>query len=367
MTIAPSQPARSGNPGIVPPWLQGRPIGPAPDAPKPDAPAPTPDAPAAAVDAAAGRDALTFVPLPDGRVVVVDVPDHDHGSHDGGSPARRIDHAAAGSAQVAREQRHLDDTVADIQAAFARLGVRDEEGNGPVVARFNPRYPNASYAPEGIPEKGVPRDSITVGVDPRDRTPFTRAKDVVAHELAHRVIDHMTRGQLNLSPLSEDVAVHESLADTLAALVDRDDWIIGEDLAEPIRVMDDPEQLGHPDHVNDLPRVLAQNSPHMHPVGKDRRTGEIVSAPDWHVIAGIPNKAASLIGDELGRDTLGRIYLKAVREHVRPGREIEGLAAAVLTSAQELYGSASREFQVTKDAWDAVGVLDLLRRQAPAR
>ena len=367
MTIAPT-PVRSGNPGIVPPWLQGRPVTPAPGQ-TPPAPAPTPapapqqPAPAPAADAVAGRDALTFVPLGDGTGVIIDIPTDSHGHRIPTMPGRQFRGGESGGTTVAREQARLEETVADIQATFRQMGVRDSEGNGPVSATFNPRYPNASYAPEGVPELGVPRDSITVGVDPRDRTPFTKAKDVVAHELSHRVIDHMTRGNLEMSPLSEDVAVHESLADTFAALVDNDEWVIGDELVQPIRDMANPERLGHPDHVNDLKRVLAPGSEFMVPVGRDRRTGEVVTAPDWHVVAGIPNKAAAIIGETLGREKLGEIYLKAVRENVRGGQEIEGLAVAVMKSAKDLYGSGSREFQVTKDAWDAVGVLDLLKQQ----
>lgn len=366
MNLAAPNPVRSGNPGIVPPWLQ-RPVSPAPGQPTPapttPAPAPTPAEPAATRDAVAGRDALTFIPLGDGTGILVDVPEGG-GFLPRSQPGRAFRGEQGGGTTLAREQQRLEQTVAEVQAEFAKLGVRESEGNGPVNATFNPRYPNASYAPEGVPELGVPADSITVGVDPRDRTPFTKAKDVVAHELSHRIIDHMTGGKLGMSPLSEDVAVHESLADTFAALVDDDEWVIGDELVEPIRDMQDPERLGHPDHVNDLKRILRPGSEFMHPVGRDRRTGEIVEAPDWHVVAGIPNKAAAIIGDTLGRDTLGKIYIKAVRENVRPNQEIEGLALAVLQSAKDLYGTNSREFQVTKDAWDSVGVLELLQQQA---
>jgi hypothetical protein len=358
-------PTRTGNPGIVPPWLQ-RPVTP-PPAPGAQTPAPTPaPSPVTKSDASKGRDALTFVPLSDGSVILVDLPE---GVAPRGVPSqpRAFRGEQGGGSTVAREQERLEQTVAEVQAKYAQLGVRDDEGNDPVVARFNPRYPNASYSPEAIPELGVPADAITVGVDPRDHTPFTKAKDVVAHELGHRIIDHMTHGQLGMSPLSEDVAVHESLADTFAALVDDDDWIIGDELVEPIRDMQDPERLGHPDHVNDLKRILRPGSEFMVPVGRDRRTGEVVEAPDWHVVAGIPNKAAAIIGTELGRDTMGKIYFKAVRENVRPGKEVEGLALAVLKSAKDLYGADSHEFQVTKDAWDAVGVLELLQQQQAAQ
>lgn len=364
MTLAPT-PARSGNPGIVPPWLQ-RPVSPTPgtDATVP-APAPKPEpATAPLQDARVGREALTFVPVP-GGIVIVDVPD---GGERGvpSLPGRQVRREPSQGTTVAREQQRLEQQVETIQAKFSQLGVKDSEGNDSVVARFNPRFPNAAYAPDGVPELGSPPDSITVGVDPRDGTPFTKATDVVAHELSHRVIDRMTKGDLSMSPLSEDVAVHESLADTFASLVDDDDWVIGDTLAKPIRIMDKPEQLGHPGKVSDLERVLAPGSEFVSPVGRDRRTGEVVTAPDWHVVAGIPNKAASIIGDTLGRDKMGQIYLKAVRENVRGGQEIEGLAAAVIKSAKDLFGTNSREFQVTKDAWNKVGVLELLQQQAAA-
>ncbi|MEO6866562.1 MAG: M4 family metallopeptidase, partial [Gaiellales bacterium] len=202
---------------------------------------------------------------------------------------------------------------------------------------------------------------ITVGVDPRDMQPFTNAKDVIAHELAHRIVHHMVKQPLSMSATSADVAIHETLADTFASLVDDKDWIIGDKLSEPIRVMNDPGQLGHPGHVEDLARVMAPDSPFMHPVGKSARTGKTVLAPDWHAVAGIPNRAASIIGDALGREKLGKIYFQAVREHLQPGKQLQGLAAAVLLSAQDLYGAESREFKTTADAWAAVGVLDQSR------
>ncbi|MCW2921463.1 MAG: peptidase family protein [Thermoleophilia bacterium] len=366
MTIAIAQPARTGNPGIVPPWLQGpRPITPNPTTGEPTPPAPQPEVPTAAT-----RDALVAVPLSNGQIVIVDVPAgmFPGGTHEAPTSRRGFGavEGARGGVNVQREQQRIDDTVASIQAAYTKLGITQREGNDPVKAYFRPDFPNAAYAPEGFSDYDLPADSIGVGIDPRSGHSFAEAPDVVAHELAHRIIDHMTPSKLSMSPLSEDVAVHESLADTFAAMVDTDDWTMGEQLVEPVRIMDHPERLGHPGHVNDLKTILVPGGEHMVQVGTDRRTGEIVEAPDWHIVAGIPNKAAAIIGTELGRAKMGEIYLKAVRENVRPGQEVEGLAVAVLQSAKDLYGAGSHEFQVTKDAWDAVGVLDLLKDQAAA-
>ncbi len=324
MMIAVATPTRTGNPGVVPPWLQG---------PRPVTPQPV-EGPAPAPTMRRGSGAV--------------------------EGARR-------GVNVQAEQRRIDEAVQQIRSAYAALGIQDSEGNGPVQAYFRPYLPNAAYAPDGDPKYRLPPDSIGVGIDPRSGRSFAEAPDVIAHELAHRIIDHMTTGQLSMHPLSQDIAVHESLADTFAALIDRDDWTIGEQLVEPVRMMDHPERLGHPGHVKDLETILRPGSKYMVPVGRDRRTGKIVKGPDWHVVAGIPNKAAALIGEALGRDKLGEIYIKAVREGVRPGRSIGGLAVAVLNSAKDLYGTDSHEFQVTRDAWDAVGVLDLLRQQASTR
>jgi hypothetical protein len=364
MMTASTQPATTRNPGIVPPWLQAPRPGHGPDE---ETLVPAKSAPT--------RDALVGIPMGDGRVVVVDVPDgvlgrvpHEH-SH--GSPAGRrgfgsVSDALRGVDETA-EQRAIETEVKDVQSRFAKLGIRPEEGNGPVQARFVPGFPNAAYAPEGVPEYGIPADAIGVGVDPRSGRSFGEAEDVIAHELAHRVVDHMTKRPLSMSPLSEDVAIHESLADTFAAIIDDDDpWTIGEDLVEPVRSMDHPERLGHPGHVDDLKRILVPGGEHMVPVGRDRRTGEVVEAPDWHVVAGIPNKAASIIGKELGKDELAKIYIDAIRNYVQPGAEVEGLAAATLRSAKDLFGAGSHELQVTRDAWDAVGVLGLLKGDAAA-
>lgn len=338
-----SAPPRSGNPGIVPPWLRGG-LPPAPAPGSPDGPAvpvtpPTSSAPAA--DAASGARERSL------------------GSR---SAARGVDQARL-QEYVRREQQRAEDAVADVRRFFDRLGVRAGEGNGAAAAvEFLADFPNAAYLPIGPDGREV--DHIHIGRDPRSGRSFAQARDVVAHEWAHRVVDRLARQPLELS--GEDAAVHESLADTFAAAYDADDWQIGEDIGTPIRTMDRPELLGHPGHVKELDRVLAPGSKFIHPIeledGSVARTrdGRVVMVPDWHVVAGIPNKAASIIGDELGRDAMARIYVKAVRDHVRPGQEIEGLASAVLRSTEELYGAGSRELAVAREAWDQVGVLDLL-------
>lgn len=316
---------------------------------------------------ARGADAGGYMPhaemvsgLGQSKVIIISLP---RGNHQGGIDGRAAATDARRGERYAREQRRIDGIVGEVQARFGALGIRSDEGNGPVDAIFLPRFPNAAYLPVGDTGMGIPRDSIVVGVDPRSGRSFAEADDVVAHELAHRVIDNMTKRPLSTDPASADVAIHESLADTLAAVVDdQDPWTLGEGLVSPIRLMDRPEVVGHPGHVDDLAAVMAPGSEHMVPIGRDRETGEIVRAPDWHVVAGIPNKAASIMGSKLGRETLGKIYVNAIRNYVEPGKSLPGLASAVLRSTSDIYGGNSPQMKVALDAWQAVGLIDIRKR-----
>lgn len=327
MTSIAMQPVRTGNPGIVPPWLQG----------------------------SVGTGAVGAVPTAPGTDAVLA---HAWISPFGADVEAYLHDALRGARQSRSDsagQQQVEEVVARVQEAYARLGVTDAEGNGPVHAEYHPEFPNAAYAPNGDREYGFRPDSINIGVDPRTGQSFADATDVIAHELGHRIVEHMTGGTFDNSPASEDVAVNESLADTFASLVDDDDWVIGDELAEPIRDMAHPERMGHPGSVAELKDVLAPGSPFLYPA--TTTSGRTVMLPDWHVVAGVPNKAAAIIGDRLGREKLGEIYLDAVRNHVRGGGRISGLAKATIQSAADLFGTDSRELQVTADAWRAVGLL----------
>ena len=116
--------------------------------------------------------------------------------------------------------------------------------------------------------------------------------DVVAHELTHGVVE-TTAG---LAYRNQSGALNESFADIMAAMVDREDWLIGEDctLRSPgyLRSMSAPARgLGfQPGHMNEF-----QHLP-------DTEAG------DWggvHVNSGIPNRAAYLAAEGLSAEGIG--------------------------------------------------------------
>jgi aureolysin len=75
-----------------------------------------------------------------------------------------------------------------------------------------------------------------------------------------------------------------------------------------------------------------------------------------HLNVGIPNKAAALIGEKLGRDTMAKIYVDAMRSHMGPRCDIAMTAQATKDAATSLFGADSKELSVVTKAWAAVGV-----------
>ena len=95
---------------------------------------------------------------------------------------------------------------------------------------------------------------------------LARAKDVTGHEMSHGVIQNTA----NLEYYGESGAMNESFADVFGAMIDRDDWLIGEDVVQTsafpsgaLRNMRDPHNGGNssnywwqPKHVNEQFLVL---------------------------------------------------------------------------------------------------------------
>ena len=56
--------------------------------------------------------------------------------------------------------------------------------------------------------------------------PLSDGLDVAAHEMTHGIIQHTA----DLEYKSQSGALNESIADIFAAMVDSDDWLLGEDI-----------------------------------------------------------------------------------------------------------------------------------------
>jgi Zn-dependent metalloprotease len=197
--------------------------------------------------------------------------------------------------------------------------------------------------------------------DGRLFTGFTRAVDVIGHELAHGVVQHT----IGLRYLGQPGALNESIADvfgtlvkqyTLGQSVEQADWLVGGGILGPalhghgLRSLAAPgtafEGDPQPAHMRDYHTTVADN-------------GAV------HINSGIPNHAFYLFAMELG----GRAWERAgeVWYDVLAGRRVDGYAGfaafalATVRAAEHRFGHASPEERALADAWSGVGVLKTVR------
>jgi Zn-dependent metalloprotease len=183
-------------------------------------------------------------------------------------------------------------------------------------------------------------------------SPLAGALDVAAHEMTHGVIEH-TAG---LIYENQSGALNESFADVFGVMVDRDDWLLGEDItvASPghLRSMSDPSNALDPQPTR---MSEYQNLPNT----DDGDHGGV------HVNSGIPNRAAYLIADGLTAEGLGtsigrakteQIYYRALTTYLQASSQFLDARVATAQAAEDLHGAGSAEVQAVNAAWDAVEV-----------
>ncbi len=172
-----------------------------------------------------------------------------------------------------------------------------------------------------------------------------RGLDVAGHEMTHGVI----QATANLEYYAEPGAINESMADIFGAMIDRDDWLMGEDITrsgKPLRNMRDPNngaQTG--DFRND-----------WQPSHYDERyLGELDNA-GVHINSGIPNRAYYLFATATSKEVAEKVYYRALTTYLTRSSQFKDLRFAVVRSAQDLYGT-----NVANEAglsFDQVGIRD---------
>jgi Zn-dependent metalloprotease len=167
-------------------------------------------------------------------------------------------------------------------------------------------------------------------------------KDVVAHELTHAVTEHSA----NLEYRWQSGALNESFSDVFGAMVDRDDWLMGEDLPpdvlagrDAIRDLSDPSRFGQPDHTDDWVSTCSDNE-------------------GVHTNSGITNKAYYNIATDVavGKEGAERIFYRALTIYLHPTSSLEDARAAALQSAQDLYPDNSDIYDAVENGFNAVGL-----------
>jgi Zn-dependent metalloprotease len=180
--------------------------------------------------------------------------------------------------------------------------------------------------------------------------PLAKGLDVAAHEISHGIIQNTA----NLEYQGESGALNESYADVFGVLVDRDDWLVGEDVVKSaafpsgaLRSMVDPHNGAS---LNDYNAGFQPK----------RTTEQFTGTQDnggVHINSGIPNHAFYRFANVVGKDKAEKVYYRALTTYLLKSSQFIDQRLAVIQSSIDLYGDNS-EAQAARNAFDAVEIFD---------
>jgi Zn-dependent metalloprotease len=238
------------------------------------------------------------------------------------------------------------------QRAFSRDSIDDENMPLRGIVHYGEEYPNAFW--DG-------RRMVFGDGDGEIFDRFTKALDVIGHELGHGVIED----EAALEYHGQSGALNEHIADVAGTMVKQRklgqtaadaDWLIGADIrgtefeGDALRSMkapgtayDDPK-LGkdpQPAHFKDYVRTVEDNG-------------------GVHINSGIPNHAFYLLATNLGGRSWhapGHIWYDALRSPLlTPTASFKLFARTTHRAARQRFGVGSDEAQAVREAWDEVGI-----------
>ena len=244
-----------------------------------------------------------------------------------------------------------------------------------------------TFKRDGIDGRGSPMVStVHYGADPEDAEnaawigerqqmiygdggkifkPLAYGLDVVGHEFTHGVTD----GTAGLIYQGQSGALNESYSDVFGVLIDRANWTLGEQViksppfpAPVLRSLEDPGLGGKYDPRNPLSGV-----------GQPAAMREIAQLPNSrrsdnggvHINSGIPNHAAFLVAQALGKEKMEQIYYRTLTQYLTPSANFSDAARATIRAAQELYGA--NDANAVRDAFAQVGIDAAGTTQAPTQ
>jgi Zn-dependent metalloprotease len=175
---------------------------------------------------------------------------------------------------------------------------------------------------------------------------LARGLDVGGHEMTHGVVEKTA----NLTYQNESGALNESFADIFGAMIDRDDWLIGEDVMQPgaspggaLRSMQDPHNNAPQGSSWWQPRTVSEQY-----TGSQDNGGV-------HINSGIPNWAYYKFATATSKEIAEKVYYKALKDYLVKSSKFVDLRIAVLQAATELYGNSTAT--AAANAFDQVGIL----------
>lgn len=178
--------------------------------------------------------------------------------------------------------------------------------------------------------------------------PLARGLDVAGHEMTHGVI----QSTANLEYQGESGALNESFADVFGAMIDRDDWKIGEDVVKSaafpsgaLRDLENPHNGASTNNFNAGWQPRHYNERYK---GNEDNGGV-------HINSGIPNWAFFKFATAVGKDKAEKVYFRALSNYLTKSSKFVDCRIAVIKAAADLFGTT--EINAAKKAFDEVGIL----------
>jgi Zn-dependent metalloprotease len=184
-------------------------------------------------------------------------------------------------------------------------------------------------------------------------TPLSGALDVAGHELTHGVISNTA----NLEYEGQSGAINESMADVFVAMIDRDDWKMGEDIVRPgilpggaLRDLKNPHNGTTSNGRGYQPENMGEYF-----------TG---SADNYgvHINSGIVNRAFYLTatGTGMSKDKAEDIWYKALTDYLTKRSKFLDLRYACADAAKDIFTGADETAALAaiNNAFDIVQIYD---------
>ena len=175
------------------------------------------------------------------------------------------------------------------------------------------------------------------------------ALDVIAHEFGHAVVGSTA----DFDYRNQSGAIDEAYADIFAAMIDRTNWTMGEDIVKNryyyptgfMRDMRNPHNGGtkfgdrgwQPAHVSEMY------------LGTDDRGGV-------HINNSIPAHTFYVYATSTSKEKAEQVYYRALTTYLTPTSKFIDLRKAVIQAAKDL--SYSGDLQILSGAFDKVGIVD---------
>ncbi|MFA6260836.1 MAG: M4 family metallopeptidase [Bacteroidia bacterium] len=180
--------------------------------------------------------------------------------------------------------------------------------------------------------------------------PLVGSLDLAGHEFTHGIIQTMA----NLDYQGQSGAINESLADVFGCMLDKGDWLIGEDVVKSsaypsgaLRNMQEPHNGTTQGNLGWQPNHMSE-----YYTGTDDNGGV-------HLNSGILNKAYYTLSNTITANKAEKIYFRVLSTYLTRHSGFYDLRDAVIQAAADLYGGlTSPEVTAAKAAFDLVGIFD---------